>query len=318
MSYEKRLCILKQIKKGFTADGAPLTGAVYAERLGEELTLTPRIAGLAPVREGRYALAVWAGGKTYCLELRGNSPLRVPGAPSLERGVGVLLCFVRTEPEPVAYGYCGSAPSEFGALLSVFGEKRIPVPVPLPPNQLPGAPSPQVPLAPQVPLPESEDAPYRDSAAAAPSRYDDEAIALGDYFDLWHGKDEPKEEQTGSEREKILSPLRLNRGGRTYYNTVETRLRAAMKKYPADSRLSAVFEHSEWVNTGSALLGVIYAEGQPKYLCVAAEGEADVPPPPALGERAVFVPADCYSDKKGYYIVFQDAETGEYVKADEA
>ena len=38
MAYEKKLCILKQIGKGFTADGMPLMGAVYAERLGSDLT----------------------------------------------------------------------------------------------------------------------------------------------------------------------------------------------------------------------------------------------------------------------------------------
>ena len=63
MAYEKRLCVLKQIKKGFSADGSPLSGAVYAERMGSELTVTPRLAGIAPVKEGRYALAVWAGGR---------------------------------------------------------------------------------------------------------------------------------------------------------------------------------------------------------------------------------------------------------------
>src|SRR5699024_9097211 len=73
MAYEKKLCILKQIGKGFTADGMPLMGAVYAERLGSDLTLTPRIAGLAPLHEGRYALAVVVGRKEYCLELKGNT-----------------------------------------------------------------------------------------------------------------------------------------------------------------------------------------------------------------------------------------------------
>ena len=89
MAYEKKLCILKQIGKGFTADGMPLMGAVYAERLGSDLTLTPRIAGLAPLREGRYALAAVVGRKEYCLELKGNTALRVPACPSLENGFAV-------------------------------------------------------------------------------------------------------------------------------------------------------------------------------------------------------------------------------------
>ena len=120
MAYEKKLCILKQIGKGFTADGMPLMGAVYAERLGSELTITPRIAGLAPLKEGRYALAVLVGRKEYCLELKGNTALRVPDCPSLEGGFAVLLCFVSREAEPVAFGSCGSAPDDYTALLDAF------------------------------------------------------------------------------------------------------------------------------------------------------------------------------------------------------
>ena len=62
MAYEKRVCVLKQMKKGFAADGGDLSGAVYAERLGSELTVTPRLLGLSPLKEGRYALAFSAEG----------------------------------------------------------------------------------------------------------------------------------------------------------------------------------------------------------------------------------------------------------------
>ena len=39
MSYEKRVAVLKQINKGFSADGGALSGAVYLERFGRELTV---------------------------------------------------------------------------------------------------------------------------------------------------------------------------------------------------------------------------------------------------------------------------------------
>ncbi|MDE7158691.1 MAG: hypothetical protein K2N74_03865, partial [Clostridiales bacterium] len=91
MAYEKRVCVLKQIKKGFSADGSSLSGAVYAERLGDALTVTPRIAGLAPVKEGAYALSVWVSGQIFCLELRGGEPLKINGAPSLMSGFSALV-----------------------------------------------------------------------------------------------------------------------------------------------------------------------------------------------------------------------------------
>ena len=203
MAYEKKLCILKQIGKGFTADGMPLMGAVYAERLGSELTLTPRIAGLAPLREGRYALAAVVGKKEYCFELKGNTSLRAPDCPSLENGFAVLLCFVKEETEPVAFGSCGSAPGDYHQLVGIFrsrpggsaepglrreeAEQGQPVPpMPLPPTGIPGVPGPNTPFAPGVPLPGDpseeppEDVPPGMSGETPPcDGYDDEALAGG-------------------------------------------------------------------------------------------------------------------------------------------
>ena len=184
MSYEKRICVLKQIKKGFSADGSPLSGVVYAERLGNELTVTPRIAGLSPVREGRYVLFLWADGETFCIELKGNASLKIGSAPSVKGGFVALLCFVRGEPEPVAFGSCGAAPEKYTSLLpAVRAEKKPKMPaVPLPPNELPVPTAPNVPRAPVVPIPEPapEELPPREERAAA--RYNDEAIARDNYF----------------------------------------------------------------------------------------------------------------------------------------
>lgn len=313
MAYEKRLCILKQLKKGFSADGGLLTGAVYAERSGSELTVTPKIAGLAPLREGRYALAVWVGGARYCLELKGNTPLRVPEAPSLAEGFSVLLCFVRGEAEPVAFGCCGSAPSEYASLLSVF----------------------QTAVRREVaPLPE----PFRDSAASEPFRaaennyepparslgqYDDEAIASSDYYEMTGGADSgngdaafpesaPQSENVNSD-ERAIPPFRLSRKGLTYYNQIAAKLKETMARFPRDERLCGIFPQSEWVKTSSgALLGVIYFEGLPRFLCVAMETE----PPEEAKEASVFVPLTPYSDEEGMFVVFQDADTGEYVKVE--
>ena len=72
MPFEKRVCVLKQVKKGFTADGSALSGAVYCERLGEEITVMPRLLGIAPVKEGRYALALWVAGGALGLAAAGS------------------------------------------------------------------------------------------------------------------------------------------------------------------------------------------------------------------------------------------------------
>lgn len=322
MAYEKRLCILKQMKRGFSADGGPITGAVYAERLGTELTVTPRIAGLSPVADGRYVLVAQAGGMFYCFELRGNEALKAEEAPSIADGFSVLLCFLRGEAEPVAFGRCGNAPDDYLPLLKALSgraARKRPVPVPMPPNQIPGAPSPQVPLAPAIPVPEEEEAPFRDMAAA---KYNDEAIASTDYYrecashaDEGGGaeSEEQKEGQGGGADETAVHPFRLVRGGLTYYNKIAAKLKEAFAKYPRDETLLPSIPHSEWVKTEQALLGVVYAEGVPRYLCVALKEE----PPAEAKEASCFVPLSPYRENEGYFVVFQDADTGDYVKVEQ-
>lgn len=320
MAYEKRLCILKQVKKGFTADGAPLTGAVYAERLGTELVVTPRIAGLAPLSEGKYVLCIGAGGKRYFAELGGKDGIRFADAPTIGGGFSALLCFVRGEAEPVAFGRCGEEADDYAPLLAALseGERKRPIPVPMPPNQIPGAPSPQVPLAPAVPLPEEDGEPFRDAAAA---KYDDEAIASSDFYRTSAAgsneetafKGPPQENgERSDENEPAVYPFRLSRGGLTYYNGIAQKLKEAFLKYPADETLSAAIPHSEWVKTERALLGVVYGEGVPRYLCVAIREE----PPEEAKNASVFVPVGPYDEDDGYYVVFQDADTGDYVRVE--
>lgn len=266
--YEKRLCILKQLKKGFSADGGPLTGAVYAERLGSELTLTPRIAGLSPLSEGRYALAVWVGGNTYCVELEGNDPLRISGVPSLEGGFSALLCFMKGGVEPIAYGVCGGAPEDPAPILAAL----------------------ERPLNAEAALSAPEEPP------GEPPAYNDEAIADSNYY---------------APEKEAEHPFKRSRG-LSYYHEIEHKIAEAFKKYPKDGRLKRTFPHSEWVNAGGPLLGIIYEEGIPRLLCVAMEEE----PPEQAREASIFVPLSPYSDEEGLYVVFQDADTGEYVRTE--
>ncbi len=320
MSYEKRVCVLKQIKKGFSADGGALSGAVYAERLGTELTVTPKILGIAPVKDGRYALAVYAEGETAVLELKGNAPLKLGDFPSIKAGFAALLVFLRGEPEPVAYGSCGVAPREHTALLAAFtrAEKRkkeVPPPPPPPEFPLPFAPN-----APVVTPPgkEEEARPFREQASA---KYDDEAIAAENYFGgafdgdaaaLHAGpRDETAQADGASADADDGDVLFRPRGTLTYYRTVCEKLQDAFRRFPKDDRLKAVFPQSEWVQAESALLGVIYKEGIPQFLCVAVPAQGD--PPAEMKEHGCFVPASPYSEEEGFWVVFQSADSGEYV-----
>lgn len=318
MAYEKRLCVLKQVKRGFSADGKTLSGAVHAERLGSEVTLTVRLLDFAPVREGRYALAVWVGGRTYCHDLTQNGAFRISDAPSLEGGFSALVCFVRGEAEPVAYGRCGSAPSDPSVLLKIFSEEEEK-------KKKKSPPALETPVAPA-----RDEQPFRGGLQKS---YDDEAIAASDYF----GRDgdagdknenaapcgeEQEKKETGRggarahEEDGVVEPFRRNGGGLTYYNEIRERLEKAFSVYPKDERLLSVFPRSEWVQAEGSLLGIVYVEGRPRYLCVAVEKNGD--PPEEMKDICVFVPSSNFTEDEGFYVVFQDADTGETVKTYDA
>ena len=333
MAYEKRVCVLHQIKKGFAADGGDLSGAVYAERLGSDLTVTPRLLGLSPLKEGRYALSFSAAGKQLLLPLEGSAPIPVSGAPSIKDGFAVLLCYLRTDAEPIAYGRCGIATATVqelldGARLVQKGDtpRKKPVPVPLSPFETP-APAPNVPTAPGVPVgvPDEPAEPEEERAQSPSFRgqsYDDDAIAASDYFRAHEDEEAPAscgeaEEQVArscnpSAHEAPLFP----EGSLTYYRTVQEKLDEAFKRFPKDDGLKKVFPQSEWVRSGNgALLGIVYQNGVPKYLCVAVEKKGDAPE--EMQGQAVFVPRDSFSEEEGYYVVFQSADTGELVTISE-
>ena len=64
------------------------------------------------------------------------------------------------------------------------------------------------------------------------------------------------------------------------------------------------------------MLGVIYENGRPRYICAAAESAED--PPEEMKGLGIFVPRTHFSDGEGFYVVFQDADTGETVKTYES
>lgn len=322
MAFEKRVCVLRQIKKGFTADGSALSGAVYVERLGSELTVTPRLLGIAPVKEGHYALALWIEGSVFVVELKDSSAVKLE-TPSVKSGLAVLLVYVRGEAEPVAFGSCGLAPTNYDQLLATFSkiEKKKRAPAPMSEEQ---------PSKTDTPLPfrrdkepfRGEEPPFREQAAA---QYNDEAIAEDNYYGSAHDGDGAaahlgaageENEEDGAEpahNDEAVHPFRVAGGSLTYYNTVREKLKAAFARFPKDDRLLKTFPCSEWVKTDTALLGIIYESGMPKFLCVAVEGMSEDDPPEEMGVHAQFVPATPFSDTVGFFVVFQSADTGEYV-----
>ncbi len=50
----RKMCILKELKKGFSADGSPLGGVTRVETFADRVTLQISLINFAPLSEGRY------------------------------------------------------------------------------------------------------------------------------------------------------------------------------------------------------------------------------------------------------------------------
>lgn len=94
------------------------------------------------------------------------------------------------------------------------------------------------------------------------------------------------------------------------------------EKNPAETNLEEMFPSSKWVKVEYEddgdfyVFGLIYDGDEVKYVCYGVPAVYEKEPPKELSGYPIFVPLN-KEDKEGfgYYITYQDAETGEPIKA---
>ena len=73
MNFVKKMCILRQVKQGFSGDGRTLSGLVKIEQYGKNLSAEVSVINFAPLSSGEYyCLLADARGRTEMLPLRGK------------------------------------------------------------------------------------------------------------------------------------------------------------------------------------------------------------------------------------------------------
>jgi len=102
---------------------------------------------------------------------------------------------------------------------------------------------------------------------------------------------------------------------KTFYEQIKSQVDALFEKYKADESLQALVPHSSWVqvtydnNGGYYVLGLIKDENNTlKYIAYGMPSSDSSTPPEDLAEYAQWTPV---GDNNGYWIVCQDATTGE-------
>ena len=326
------MCILRQVKQGFSGDGKALSGLVKAEQYGKNLSVEVSVINFAPLSSGEYYCILSDGKSTAeTLPLRGKSLFNILTDMDISNGFCAVVCFVKDSITPIAYGVNGNGLYNWKSILDQalppsFGEKER----------------------------KNDSAPLEDEPAPAQAEsgvqaiveeesvtlYDDETVATKNYYEedndeqiesTKNSEDAPtspasknQTAQAGADAEedgdapRVLHPFTTASDG--YYLSVKAEMDELMQKYPKDDTLKGAFCCSEWIRVkGEAdnpqyLVGVVYEEGKAKYICYALSATDRNNPPAEIREACTFVPTTPFSDNEGFFVIFQSASTGECIK----
>lgn len=300
MSYTKNIAVIRGLKSGFSADGGPLSGLVKAEKYGSSLKVEVSLINFAPLTEGKYVCAV-SDGKNTCI-LDG---LYFEGASEVDTGAGfaALVCFVNGSVSPVASAVCGPFQSAaIGIREQIEKLEKTSASVPVRADKI---------------------------------RYEDEALAEENYYEygkasenggvIRQNKEEEENGNTVREDEAAFGAFKkedakggLARGG--FYEKMKEEIEKVLSDYPEESGLCAVVENSRWVKISYGenkhyVFGVLYGEGKPQYICYGVPSADSARPPESLAGMASFIPSSPDA-QSGYWVMYQDAETGASVKVE--
>lgn len=327
MNYVKKMCILRQIKQGFSGDGKALSGLIKAEQYGKNLAVEVSIINFAPLTTGEYYCLLSDGrGKTEMLALRGKSFFNILSDIDISRGFCGIICFVKNELIPIAYGVNGNGSYDWQRILNA----AMP---PIFPQRTDGESA--VGTAENI---QNEPTVYEMNE----NSYDDENLAQRNYYqeeENGNGQSvfskadgnartqsavEIKSEEAGTDASKnddadeLCEPFATEPDG--YYVSVKAEIDELMRKYPTDDTLADAFSRSEWVrlqgdkNDPQYLVGVVYSNDKPAYICYALAAKDGDNPPEDIKNVCTFVPKSALAEDKGFFVIFQSAATGECIK----
>ena len=312
MQYFKKMCVLRQVKQGFSGDGRPLSGLIKAEQYGKNLAVEISAVGFAPLSSGEYyCLIADCKGRTETMLMRGKTVFNLVSELDISGGFCGVICFVKNEILPVAYGVNGEGRYDIKALLAKAFLK--------------------------TEKPQKKQAPTAEEAATT---YDDELLADGNYFekekdnecgaiekDSHHVRveggisDEEEDEGDGAQKdangEDVLHAFTTDTDG--FYQSIKGELDELFAKYPQDRSLENAFECSRWARVRGEegapeeLIGVIFQGGKARYICYAVPAKKSAPPKELEG-AGFFVPLTPFEQERGFYLLYQSAATGESIK----
>lgn len=317
MSYTKNIAVIRGVKEGFSADGGALSGIVKAEKYSSNLKIEVNLINFAPLAEGRYVTALTDGAHTEIVE---NCLFEGRSQVDTSAGFAAVICFVNGGVQLLASAVCGNFQAAvFGLKAEIERAEKIK-----------GADTVKTvgddgrkPEKPVKPAPESAE------TSAPPAKYEDEAIAEVNYYELAETdeggvplceNEEKKEdgaEYCKDEKSSCAVEEGLARGG--FYEKMKPEIEGLLSAYPACEELERAIEGSRFVkiNYGDGkfyVFGIIYSDGVPRYICYGLPSSDPDDPPESMRGISSFFPAGSASGT-GFWIMYQDADTGASLQA---
>lgn len=336
MNYVKKMCILRQIRQGFSEDGKALSGLIKVEQYGKNLAVEVSAINFAPLSSGEYYCLLSDGnGKTEMLALRGKSLFNLLSDLDISCGFCGIICYVKTEVTPIAYGVNGNKTYDWREVLNAALPPVFPtIKYPRADSEIAPAPPPdpkpiEVEVPPPEPLPPPLDHTYNDETVASKNYYEEEnneRIQLEKIDENAYAESTAKNERTQERLDpktdvhapRVRHTLATDPDG--YYLAVKEEIDKLFKAYPRDKTLSGAFSCGEWVRVkGTAkqpeyLVGILRMDGKVRYICYALRAENRNSPPDEIKNVCAFVPTDVYDENKGYFVIFQSANSGECIR----
>jgi len=106
-----------------------------------------------------------------------------------------------------------------------------------------------------------------------------------------------------------------------FYSLVKNQYEDMFSKYATLDDLSQIIPSSKWIKVemedGYYVLGLIYEEDVPKYMCYGVPQTIRTNPPKELENYGQWLPLDAQNPNgSGYYIMYQSAESGENIEVE--
>lgn len=335
MNYVKKMCILRQIKQGFSGDGKALSGLIKIEQYGKNLAVEVSVINFAPLASGEYYCLISDGkGKTEMLSLRGKSIFNILSDVDISGGFCGIVCYVKNDVVPIAYGVNGNGSYDWRTILNAALPPVFPRSEKSATGEIAGgdvtlAVSPQ----PNPPAPLYATDAYDDETVVTENYYEKDEKEKRDERELYAQADEDAHAESPTQKQGtengtdlsqnedaagVLQPIKIDPDG--YYLSVKNEIDELFRTYPRDKTLCGAFSCSEWVRIkGTAkdpqyLVGVLYDDGRARYVCYALAAADKNAPPEEIRNVCTFVPASVYDETVGFFVIFQSAASGECIK----